>query len=106
MCPHMDRDVLEALGGIPAVPLMEDCEFMWRAQRYFDIESSGPGEPTDSKRWRGKGIHALDNSSWNDVYYWGHLNGFMSETLIHQMYYPGREVPKCYPLGSKELIKN
>jgi len=100
---HMHRETYVRLGGFSAIPLMEDCDFIYRAQRYYDIISSGPGAPTDCRRWRGKGIHCWDNSGWNYFFYLMWHIGFYSSEDVHRNYYVGRPLPKSYPLGSNKL---
>lgn len=53
------RDACEAFGGFPAIPVMEDIEFVRRMERY-GATAYLPGPITSSaRRWRGRALRTM-----------------------------------------------
>ncbi|TWT98056.1 Glucosyl-3-phosphoglycerate synthase [Botrimarina colliarenosi] len=59
------RDLLEAIGGVPDQPLMEDVELMWRLRRHGvrPVLLDGPVE-VSPRRWRRHGVVRQTARNW------------------------------------------
>ncbi len=53
------RDAYEAFGGFPAIPIMEDIEFVRRMERYGKTAYLPGPIASSTRRWRGRALRTL-----------------------------------------------
>ena len=55
----VQRDVYEAFGGFPAIPIMEDVEFVRRMERFGNTAYLPGPVISSTRRWRGRALRTL-----------------------------------------------
>lgn len=95
----------EKMNGFSPIALMEDLDFSHRSLEFGTVTHTAAVCKTRAARWNeSRGLSVFDNTSYNHLLWGGWYTGLFSEKYIHEVYYPGRPVPKCYPYGAPELI--
>lgn len=75
----MEKRVFDEMGGFPALPIMEDFEFVRRLRRRGRIVTQKEAAITSARRWRRHGV--LKTSVINQLMITGFFAGVSTETL-------------------------
>jgi rSAM/selenodomain-associated transferase 2 len=78
------REMYDQIGGINALPLMEDFDFVRRAKKHGDVHIVNTEAVTSVRRWSDKGIVRV--LLWNQIIVIAYALGVPADTLFRWYY--------------------
>lgn len=87
------QSTFEAVGGFPALPLMEDSAFVWRARQLGRVRVASKVVRTAAGQYSRLGmLYVMRNYLLLTLW----IARLATPAAIHAFYYPGRPLPVCH----------